>query len=288
MLVRGRVLVGVIAPVAATALLALAAAASAAPGDLDLTYSHDGRVTIDLGQDEERPEIELDSQGRLVASVETGNTTCSRVVCSFDYDKALLRVRATGERDASFGSDGLIAIDGETNPDAGQLQLGFGLQSDGAMIVRSGFRWYAIRPNGTTEWSQPIEWCCPETLRVLSDDSVLIGGVAADGGGRFSFLLERRTPSGLRDSAFGSDGFVGIRSATTTPGLSICWSRTTAGSSPLAPISHRSPSRRSGRRLHGCSPTAHWIRPSAPGESASIHMSRSSVPPGPASRVTGR
>ncbi len=193
-----------------TALLALAATASAAPGDLDPTYSGDGRMTINLGQDEERPEIELDSQGRLVVSVETGETTCSRVVCSYDYDKALLRVETSGERDMSFGSDGLIGIDGETNPDVGQLQLGFGLQSDATMIVRSGFRLYAIRPGGATEWSQPIDWCCQGPLRVLSDDSLLIGGNAAAGGPPTPILLERRTPAGLSDPAFGDDGFVEI------------------------------------------------------------------------------
>ena len=62
------------APYAAAvlAVLALAAPAAAAPGDLDPTFSRDGRQTTDFGRNDQALAVALQPDGKIVVAGESG------------------------------------------------------------------------------------------------------------------------------------------------------------------------------------------------------------------------
>src|SRR5262245_19936475 len=100
--------------------------ALAAPGDLDTTFSGDGKVTTDIngGKEDGVNEIALQADGKIVA-VGWRNDP----VRAFDY--AVARYNPNGSLDTTFSGDGKLL----TNFGALEYAEDVAIQSDGKIIV---------------------------------------------------------------------------------------------------------------------------------------------------------
>ncbi len=80
-----------------------AAPASAAAGDPDLTFSQDGKLTTDFGSDGDIAHaVAVQTDGRIVVAGQALGAS------SGDYEFALVRYLANGNRDVTFGRNGKV------------------------------------------------------------------------------------------------------------------------------------------------------------------------------------
>jgi uncharacterized delta-60 repeat protein len=98
--------------------------AAAAPGDLDRTFSGDGKLTIDLGGFDSGQDVAVAPNGRIVVGGFgwSGQTTT---------DLAAARLTAAGAFDGSFNGDGLARYEA----DGRQLGTALALQGDGKIVI---------------------------------------------------------------------------------------------------------------------------------------------------------
>ena len=82
------------------AALAIPASASAAEGDLDTSFSGDGKATTDIGTGDRGYALAIDSQGRIVLGGHYSNGS--------NDDFALARYNPNGSLDSSFSGDGKV------------------------------------------------------------------------------------------------------------------------------------------------------------------------------------
>ncbi|HEY9369462.1 calcium-binding protein, partial [Streptomyces sp.] len=126
---RGRL--GAAAFVAAMSLvLGLPGVAAAAPGDLDPSFSNDGKVTVDVANAEGNSDVLVQADGKIV-------TLGSGSDFEQPYDFILVRHNADGSRDTTFGGgDGVVFTDFGTGSqdDARALVQ----DSDGKLVVVGG------------------------------------------------------------------------------------------------------------------------------------------------------
>lgn len=108
--------------VSALALLA-PAAASAAPGDLDASFSGDGKLTADLGATDTGEAVLYQPDGKVVVAGQTGSGPLA--------DFAILRFNTDGSPDNSFDTDGRVTIPFGPRDEAKALAL----QPDGSIVV---------------------------------------------------------------------------------------------------------------------------------------------------------
>jgi uncharacterized delta-60 repeat protein len=87
------------------ALLAPALAQAAMPGDLDRSFSRNGKVSTDLGAVDGVNSVAMDAQGRIVA----GGYAYSAY--EDEYDFVLARYKPNGKLDPSFSGDGKVGTD---------------------------------------------------------------------------------------------------------------------------------------------------------------------------------
>ena len=94
----------------------------AAPGDLDVSFSGDGKQTTDFGGSDAAAAVAVQADGKIVVAGSSGGNF------------ALARYGADGTLDPSFSGDGLVTTDlGGT--DDGQ---GVAIQADGKIVVAGG------------------------------------------------------------------------------------------------------------------------------------------------------
>jgi uncharacterized delta-60 repeat protein len=192
--------------VAVVASLAFSAAAIAAAGDLDPTFSGDGKQTTDFGDIDAATGVALQSNGKIVVVGVTGNSG----------DFALARYNPSGSLDTTFSGDGKQTTDfGGTN---GDKALAVALQSDGKIVVvgRAGLgsssSWALARynPNGsldptfsgdgkqTTAHGQGSR---ANAVALQAD-----GKIVAVGTGVSEWIIARYNPNGSLDPTFSGDG----------------------------------------------------------------------------------
>ncbi|MCA1679598.1 MAG: hypothetical protein LC777_11945 [Actinobacteria bacterium] len=106
----------------AVAVLFAAPPASAAPGDLDLTFSGDGKQTTDFGTSSVGNDVALQGDGKIVVAGQT---------ISGGNDFALARYNADGSLDTTFDGDGKQT----TDFGGGDQAAAVALQPDGKIIV---------------------------------------------------------------------------------------------------------------------------------------------------------
>ncbi|HSH62236.1 MAG TPA: hypothetical protein VK988_21830 [Acidimicrobiales bacterium] len=210
------VLGGCLAVLLASMLLPVPA--SAAIGDLDTTFSADGKVTTDLGADEAAHGVAMQRDGKIVV---VGETRDDEVEASF----ALARYNPDGTLDASFDGDGKVTADFGGSSDSA---TSVAIQPDGK-IVASGYVIYGdafvdfalARFNadgsldatfdGDGKFTTEVE--CGPGLQCSQDDiaSVMLqadGKIVAAGSSDSDVALARYNTNGSLDASFDGDGKV--------------------------------------------------------------------------------
>jgi uncharacterized delta-60 repeat protein len=201
------------------------AGAQAAPGDLDTTFSGDGKQTTDFpfGGISEATATVRQPDGKIVAVGEVLRSTSGDSSIS---DFALARYNPDGTLDTSFSGDGKLTTDFGGIDDGA---AGVALQSDGKVVVvgRTGFGGpfdnsfeFAVaryNPNGTLDTS----FSGDGKQRASFGDSDVAKGVAVQGDGKIvavgnncngnpdttcDFALARFNSDGSLDTSFSGDG----------------------------------------------------------------------------------
>jgi uncharacterized delta-60 repeat protein len=200
-----------------------------AEGELDPTFSFDGKVTIDFdggsGGDAAKG-LALQADGRIVV---VGST--SPDIAADHTDFAIARLTATGDLDPAFGGGSgkrTVAFDldaGEGDDSATDVVI----QADGKILVAgtadqatgSDFALVRLLQDGTTDAAFNLtgkvtvvfDLAASTTdvdmlARVKLDDDgrILLGGSADNGPGGFDFALARLLPNGQLDNNFDADG----------------------------------------------------------------------------------
>ncbi|WP_328873522.1 calcium-binding protein [Streptomyces sp. NBC_00287] len=185
---RRRSLLARAGTVAATVLalvLALPGTATAAPGDLDPTFSGDGTVLTDFADDDQAYDVAVQSDGKIVS-----------VGASADHSLlegrwALTRHNADGTPDTGFGDGGTVttAIN-NMEPDLQWSEANaVALQPDGRIVV-VGYSW------------RGYENCCWFTVARYNTDGSLDNSFSGDG----RYFADIAGPTEARDVAIDSAG----------------------------------------------------------------------------------
>ena len=222
---RGRPLRSAAVLVAAIVVgVVFSAGAQAAPGDLDLTFSGDGKQTTDFAGSDQANGVAVQADGKIVAVGGAGGGTGN------PGRFALARYNPNGSLDASFSGDGKQRTDfvgGAT---------GVALQGDGKIVaigstVTGGDAHFALaryNPNGsldpsfsgdgrqTTDFGVASQ-CCEGATGVAIHANGKIVAVGTNGHG--GFALARYNSNGSLDPAFSGNGkqetdFGGLDQAT--------------------------------------------------------------------------
>ncbi len=215
---------------------ALLVPAWAAPGDLDRTFSGDGKLAEDFGADDGGNAVLVQPDGKIVAiGARRGGPGGSGGVLVARYD-------ARGALDPSFSDDGKLSFD-EMSGDAALLQRDGKIVIGGASLAPSGFTLgdfalARLNPDGSFDSGFDGDG------RVVTDFSETSGGVTSDpnvsvdalalqpddrivaGGGTGDRRLARYNPDGSLDSGFSGDGkqrtefgsFAGTNAVVVQPG----------------------------------------------------------------------
>jgi uncharacterized delta-60 repeat protein len=182
--------------------------AQAAPGDLDTTFSGDGRQITDFGANDVAADLAVQPDGKLV------------VVGGSGGDFAIARYKPDGSLDGSFSADGKQAADlGSTSDEA----AGLALQADGKIVVvgetgagagPGDFAVVRYNPDGsldttfsgdgtqTTDFGGSIDVAADVALQ--PDGKIVAVGYAR--GEAYDFALVRYNTDGSLDPTFSVDG----------------------------------------------------------------------------------
>lgn len=188
--------------------------AAADPGDLDQSFSGNGKAMTDFGRDESAGGGVVQPDGRIVA------------VGGYDSDStgddiALARYREDGRLDPSFGGDGRRTLQ---VPDTALRASDVALQDDGKIVVAGRFAqagasdFLAARFNadGTLDKSfsangrQRIDFDggtdSGEGVAIQPDGGIVIAGDTTTAGGERDFAICRLDSTGELDESFAADG----------------------------------------------------------------------------------
>lgn len=203
---RGRV---VTAMVAAVAILTGPAPAEAAPGDLDASFSGDGRLVMDLTSGLDAGlDLVVAPDGKIVVAGRTGGSGGQMLVSRFLPD---------GSPDVAFAGDGHATVDLSPGDD---IAYGVVLQPTGEIVVAgeaSGNRMAFARLTAAGALDPTFAGTGtlllnPSAGRDVVKDLVLGAGGEIIGAGTVSdrTTAVRLTPAGVPDPGFGGDGIVTI------------------------------------------------------------------------------
>jgi uncharacterized delta-60 repeat protein len=192
----------------------------AQPGELDTSFSFDGKVTIGfgVGSNDSAEAIIIQLDGKIVAA--------GRSDAGGSFDFALARYNTDGSVDSGFGNDGLVVTDfsGSGNIDEAYA---LSIQSDGKIVAAGrsdaggSFDFALARYNTDgsldsgfgndglvlTDFSGFGSYDEAYALSIQSDGKIVAAG-RSDAGGSSNFALARYNTDGSLDSGFGNDGLV--------------------------------------------------------------------------------
>jgi uncharacterized delta-60 repeat protein len=194
-------------------LLAAAPSAHAAPGDLDPTFSDDGKVLSDIaGGDDGASAIAVQPDGKIVAAGFSSQPAGGRTFAVVRYDSA-------GLPDPSFGENGIVTT-GFGDGDAAARAVA--VEADGGIVVagtssqpETGWDFALVRyePDGgldpsfgdngrvTTDFDDVAN--AVNALVLQPDGKLLVAGES-----RGDFALARYDADGSLDTSFSGDGVV--------------------------------------------------------------------------------
>jgi uncharacterized delta-60 repeat protein len=182
------------------------------PGDLDTSFSGDGKKTIDFGGVDTANVVLVQPNGRIV--VAGGTVKVSTAPSRF----CVARLRSNGVLDTAFGSGGkrVISFGGHG---LGESVLGAALQPDGKIVLAGGSDLRAavarLNPNGsldttfsgdgkkTFNWA-PGDFSRTQAVLVLPNGKLVVAGFSGPEGG--DIQAARLKANGALDTAFGTGG----------------------------------------------------------------------------------
>ncbi len=200
-----------------------AASVGASPGDLDTSFSGDGKVMTPIGSFwEEAKSVVVQSDGKIVAAgyYESGGS---------GYNVAVARYNTDGSLDTSFAGDGIQTTSIGSSHDIGNAVA---IQSDGKIVVAgetdtpSGADFAVLRYNtdGSLDTSfsgdgiQTTDFTTldfPGSVAIQSDGKIVVAGSAGTGIGAFDFAVARYNTDGSLDTTFSGDGKLTMAFGTT-------------------------------------------------------------------------
>ena len=207
----------------AAALALSAGVALAAPGDLDPTFSADGRVTVNFGGDDtwsNEADVALTPDG---GSVIVGSTDHVNNPGDASKSFAIAKLRSDGSLDPAFGNggekvidrgveayafavavqpDGKIVVGGKDLPEGGHEFVDvFRLNADGSpdtSFGAGGFR--------SVDFGTKFEEV--DDVVIQPDGKIVAAGKSQPNGGLASYALARLNTDGSVDTSFGTGGKV--------------------------------------------------------------------------------
>jgi uncharacterized delta-60 repeat protein len=187
-------------------LLALGSAALAAGGDLDPTFSGDGKVLTDFGLDDGANGVAIQADGKIVAAGFRRNQAS---------DFALARYNPDGSLDPTFDGDGKVL----TDFGGFDFALGVAIQTDGK-IVAAGFAGAGANPSNFALARYNADGSLDPSfdgdgrvmtafgVAIQADGKIVAAGRSYAGARPFDFALARYNPDGSLDPSFDGDGRV--------------------------------------------------------------------------------
>jgi uncharacterized delta-60 repeat protein len=184
----------------------------ASPGDLDTSFSGDGKKTISFGGVDTANVVLVQPNGRIVVA---GST---RKVSTAPSRFCVARLRSNGTLDTAFGSGGkrVISFGGDS---LGESVFGAALQPDGKIVLAGGSDLRAavarLNPNGsldttfsgdgkkTFNWA-PGDFSRTQAVLVLPNGKLVVAGFSGPEGG--DIQAARLKTNGALDTAFGTGG----------------------------------------------------------------------------------
>jgi uncharacterized delta-60 repeat protein len=188
----------------------------ASPGDLDTSFSGDGKKTISFGGFDAANVVLVQPNGRIVVA---GST--AKVITAPDRF-CVARLRSNGVLDTAFGSGGKRVI-GLGGHGLGESVFGAALQPDGKIVLAGGSDLRAavarLNPNGsldttfsgdgkkTFNWA-PGDFSRTQAVLVLPNGKLVVAGFSGPEGG--DIQAARLKANGALDTAFGTGGKAGV------------------------------------------------------------------------------
>jgi uncharacterized delta-60 repeat protein len=186
----------------------------AAAGDLDPTFSNDGRQTTTFAVNDYAEAVAIQSDGRIVVAGYTGPAG--------NYDFGVSRYNSNGTLDVSFSGDGKLTTDFFGENDFGEAVA---IQSDGKIIVagvavseQAGNEFALVRYNTDGTLDNTFDGDGRVTTDFNGDDDVaydiliqpngkiVVGGSTKSNGMGNDFALARYNTNGTLDATFSGDG----------------------------------------------------------------------------------
>ena len=196
-------------------LLVGVAPVGAAPGDLDTTFSTDGKVTTDIGTTDAGRAVAIQADGKIVVA--------GFAQISGNYEFAVVRYGTDGTLDSSFSSDGIATVDVSSGQD---FAYALAIQTDGMIVVggatgvggantefglirltSSGILDTGFSADGKIEFGVGVGDDVLTGLAIASDGDIVAVGYGSNGS-NFDFAVARLTSAGVLDTAFDTDGKV--------------------------------------------------------------------------------
>lgn len=184
----------------------------AQPGILDGDFDADGKVTTDLGTNEDvGHSAAIQPDGKIIVAGYTSNAT---------FDAALVRYNPDGSIDHSFGLDGIVVIDAGTLDDYLHSIV---LQADGQILAgghtasASGSNYLLIRLNTDGSFDNSFSFDGVVTtdiagsadelnsIALCNDGKIVAAGYSYDGPA-LKFSTARYNTDGSLDLSFSGDG----------------------------------------------------------------------------------
>jgi uncharacterized delta-60 repeat protein len=199
-----------------------ALAQAAKPGDLDRSFSHNGKVSTDLGAVDGVNSVAIDAQGRIVA----GGYAYSAY--EDEYDFVLARYKPNGKLDPAFSGDGKVGTD--FGVAYGEAVKAVAIDSEGRIIAAGdlnpdfpdGFAIARYKPDGSLDpafsgdGKATIEFGARDervnSVAIDSQGRIVVVGYVLDysqaNGWQSFFTLVRYEANGSLDPSFGDGGVV--------------------------------------------------------------------------------
>ncbi|HSE83332.1 MAG TPA: hypothetical protein VLB01_02140 [Thermodesulfobacteriota bacterium] len=194
-------------------ILSFASAVQAQPGDLDTTFSGDGKVLTTFSSEsyDKTSAIAIQSNGKIVVAGNTNNIYGN-------YGFALARYNSNGSLDTTFSGDGKVTI-----IDVGTA-YSLAIQSNGKIVIagmydyNTGIALARLNSNGSldttfsgdgkvlTDFGSSYSAASAHDLSIQEDGKIVVAGTVTDYKGNFA--LVRYNSNGTLDKTFDGDGKV--------------------------------------------------------------------------------